>query len=156
VPGWVEVDQIEMSRILKEQGYIVDFAKKPATVGEAIEIQLKYTEDRRPVIAGLERVSRPGRRRYVDHKQVPRVHGGTGTAIVSTSVGVMPPLGTGFSLASRTSASSSATKGARSVGMGVCLYWRVRRLKRMTAATSMMAPKPARLSTGCRISLGLE
>jgi len=54
-----------------------------------IEIRLKYTEDRRPVITGLERISRPGRRRYVDHKQVPRVYGGTGTAIVSTSVGVM-------------------------------------------------------------------
>jgi small subunit ribosomal protein S8 len=79
----------EMSRILKEQGYIRDFHRKPAKVGEAIEIRLKYTEDRRPVIAGLERISRPGRRRYVDHKQVPRVHGGTGTAIVSTSVGVM-------------------------------------------------------------------
>jgi small subunit ribosomal protein S8 len=79
----------EMSRILKEQGYIRDFNRKPAKVGEAIEIRLKYTEDRRPVIAGLERISRPGRRRYVDHKQVPRVHGGTGTAIVSTSVGVM-------------------------------------------------------------------
>jgi small subunit ribosomal protein S8 len=81
--------KLEMSRILKEQGYILDYAKKPATVGEAIEIRLKYTEDRRPVIAGLERVSRPGRRRYVDHKGVPRVHGGTGTAIVSTSAGVM-------------------------------------------------------------------
>ena len=81
--------KLEMSRILKEQGYILDYAKKPATVGEAIEIRLKYTEDRQPVIAGLERVSRPGRRRYVDHKGVPRVHGGTGTAIVSTSVGVM-------------------------------------------------------------------
>jgi len=79
----------EMSRILKEQGYIVDFARKPAAVGEAIEIRLKYTEDRRPVIIGLERVSRPGRRRYVDHTEVPRVHGGSGTAIVSTSVGVM-------------------------------------------------------------------
>lgn len=79
----------EMSRILKEQGYIRDFHRKPAKVGEAIEIRLKYTEDRLPVIAGLERVSRPGRRRYVDHKEVPRVHGGTGTAIVSTSVGVM-------------------------------------------------------------------
>jgi small subunit ribosomal protein S8 len=79
----------EMSRILKEQGYIRDFHRKPAKVGEAIEIRLKYTEDRRPVIIGLERVSRPGRRRYVDHKEVPRVHGGTGTAIVSTSVGVM-------------------------------------------------------------------
>jgi small subunit ribosomal protein S8 len=81
--------KMEMSRILKEQGYIVDFAKQPARIGEAIKIRLKYTEDRRPVILGLERVSRPGRRRYVDHKQVPRVFGGTGTAIVSTSVGVM-------------------------------------------------------------------
>ncbi|HEY8813602.1 MAG TPA: 30S ribosomal protein S8 [Candidatus Dormibacteraeota bacterium] len=79
----------EMSRILKEQGYIRDFHRKPAKVGEAIEIRLKYTEDRRPVIIGLERISRPGRRRYVDHTEVPRVHGGTGTAIVSTSVGVM-------------------------------------------------------------------
>jgi small subunit ribosomal protein S8 len=79
----------EMSRILKEQGYIRDFHRKPAKVGEAIEIRLKYTEDRRPVILGLERISRPGRRRYVDHTEVPRVHGGTGTAIVSTSVGVM-------------------------------------------------------------------
>jgi small subunit ribosomal protein S8 len=79
----------EMSRILKEQGYIADFARRPAPVGEEIEIRLKYTEDRLPVIAGLERISRPGRRRYVDHKQVPRVHGGTGTAIVSTSAGVM-------------------------------------------------------------------
>jgi small subunit ribosomal protein S8 len=78
-----------MSRILKEQGYIRDYSKEQATVGEAIKIRLKYTEDRRPVIAGLERISRPGRRRYVDHKHVPRVDGGTGTAIVSTSVGVM-------------------------------------------------------------------
>jgi small subunit ribosomal protein S8 len=79
----------EMSRILQEQGYIRGFSRKPARVGEEIEIRLKYTEDRRPAIAGLERISRPGRRRYVDHKQVPRVDGGTGTAIVSTSAGVM-------------------------------------------------------------------
>ena len=79
----------EMSRILKEQGYIRDFRREPAEVGEAIKTTLKYTEDRRPVIAGLERISRPGRRRYVDHKEIPRVHGGTGTAIVSTSSGVM-------------------------------------------------------------------
>jgi small subunit ribosomal protein S8 len=81
--------KMEMSRILKEQGYILDFQRTPATVGEAIKIRLKYTEDRRPVILGLERISRPGRRRYVNHNQVPRVDGGTGTAIVSTSVGVM-------------------------------------------------------------------
>jgi small subunit ribosomal protein S8 len=81
--------KMELSRILKEQGYITDFHKKPARVGEAIEVTLKYTEDRRPVILGIERVSRPGRRRYVDHANVPRVQGGTGTAIVSTSTGVM-------------------------------------------------------------------
>jgi small subunit ribosomal protein S8 len=81
--------KVEMSRLLKEQGYILDYAKQPARVGEAIKIRLKYTEDRRPVITGLERISRPGRRRYVDHKEVPRVDGGTGTAILSTSVGVM-------------------------------------------------------------------
>ncbi len=81
--------KMELSRILKEQGYIRDFHKKPAAVGETISVRLKYTEDRRPVILGIERVSRPGRRRYVDHKSVPRVQGGTGTAIVSTSAGVM-------------------------------------------------------------------
>jgi small subunit ribosomal protein S8 len=81
--------KMELSRILKEQGYITDFYKKPAPVGETIEVTLKYTEDRKPVIIGIERVSRPGRRRYVNHKNVPRVQGGTGTAIVSTSHGVM-------------------------------------------------------------------
>jgi small subunit ribosomal protein S8 len=81
--------KLEMSRILKEQGYINDYESEPARVGELIRIRLKYTDARRPVITGLERVSRPGRRRYVDKAQVPRVHGGTGTAIVSTSSGVM-------------------------------------------------------------------
>jgi small subunit ribosomal protein S8 len=81
--------KMELCRILKEQGYITDSYKKPAPVGETIEVTLKYTEDRKPVILGIERVSRPGRRRYVDHKSVPRVQGGTGTAIVSTSHGVM-------------------------------------------------------------------
>jgi small subunit ribosomal protein S8 len=79
----------EMSRILREQGYITGYEVEPTAVGEVIRIQLKYTDDRRPVISGLRRVSRPGRRRYVDGDSVPRVHGGTGTAIISTSRGVM-------------------------------------------------------------------
>ncbi len=79
----------ELSRILKEQGYITDFAVEPAKVGEVIKLKLKYTEDRAPVIQGIKRISRPGRRRYVNHSQVPRVQGGMGTAIVSTSTGVM-------------------------------------------------------------------
>jgi small subunit ribosomal protein S8 len=81
--------KLDMSRILKEQGYITDFGSEPARVGDVIRIRLKYTDARRPVITGLERVSRPGRRRYVDRVRIPRVHGGTGTAIVSTSSGVM-------------------------------------------------------------------
>ena len=81
--------KLEMSRILKEQGYITDFSSEPARVGEVIKVRLKYTDDHEPVITGLERISRPGRRRYVDSKKVPRVYGGTGTAIVSTSSGVM-------------------------------------------------------------------
>jgi small subunit ribosomal protein S8 len=79
----------DMSQLLQEQGYISDFEVEPTPVGEVIRIKLRYTEDRQPVISGLERVSRPGRRRYVDHTEVPRVQGGMGTAIVSTSSGVM-------------------------------------------------------------------
>jgi small subunit ribosomal protein S8 len=79
----------EMSRILKEQGYISDFDVQPTKVGEVIRIRLKYTVERDPVISGLERVSRPGRRRFVARTEVPRVQGGMGTAIVSTSSGVM-------------------------------------------------------------------
>jgi len=79
----------EMSRILSEQGYISGFAVEPTPIGEVIRIQLRYTDDRRPVISGLQRISRPGRRRYVNHTEVPRVQGGMGTAIVSTSRGVM-------------------------------------------------------------------
>jgi small subunit ribosomal protein S8 len=79
----------EMSRILQEQGYIADFDVEPTPVGEVIRVKLRYTDDRQPVISGMERISRPGRRRYVNRNQVPRVQGGMGTAIVSTSVGVM-------------------------------------------------------------------
>ena len=55
----------EMTRILKEQGYITDFEVGPGDKGEVIKVTLRYTEDRDPVISGMERVSRPGRRRYV-------------------------------------------------------------------------------------------
>src|SRR5919106_3024427 len=79
----------DISRILKEQGYIRDFTVEQGRVGEVLKLRLKYTDDRRPVISGLERISRPGRRRYVSGKEVPRVLGGMGTAIVSTSSGVM-------------------------------------------------------------------
>ena len=82
----------EVARILDEQGYIESYAIVPAPrshTGQMIEIQLKYTDERRSAISGLRRVSRPGRRTYVDAKHIPKVLGGMGTAIVSTSRGVM-------------------------------------------------------------------
>jgi len=82
----------EVARILAEQGYIDSFAVVAAPeggAGELIQIRLKYTDDRRSAISGMRRVSRPGRRTYVDAKHIPRVLGGMGTAILSTSHGVM-------------------------------------------------------------------
>ena len=79
----------EMTRILAEQGYIGEYAIEPTPVGEAIRIKLKYTNGRSAVITGMRRVSRPGRRRYVTHDEIPRVMGGMGTAILSTSSGVI-------------------------------------------------------------------
>src|SRR5438067_13655504 len=81
--------KIELARILREQGYITDFSTEPARVGDVLRVTLKYTEDRKPVISGMERVSRPGRRTYVNAGEIPKVLGGMGTAIMSTSSGVM-------------------------------------------------------------------
>jgi small subunit ribosomal protein S8 len=82
----------ELARILAEQGYIDSWSMLPAgehSAGELIQIRLKYTDDRRSAISGLRRVSRPGRRTYVDARSIPRVLGGMGTSIISTSRGVM-------------------------------------------------------------------
>ncbi len=82
----------EMARILKEQGYIEGYTVAPPTAarpGEYLTVELKYTRERKPVISGMQRVSRPGQRTYVDHGHIPRIQGGMGTAIISTSRGVM-------------------------------------------------------------------
>jgi len=82
----------EMARILTEQGYILGFEVvpgEPGKAGDRILVKLKYTESRESVISGLKRISRPGQRTYVDSKSMPKVLGGMGTAIVSTSRGVM-------------------------------------------------------------------
>jgi small subunit ribosomal protein S8 len=82
----------DMARILTEQGYIEGYEVRPAeggAAGDRIHVRLKYTENRTSVISGLKRVSRPGRRTYVDAKHVPKVLGGMGTTIMSTSHGVM-------------------------------------------------------------------
>ena len=82
----------EMARILTEQGYIDGFDVEAPSAdhpGEIIRVQLKYTEDRRPAIQGLRRVSRPGQRHYAPSGGIRKVQGGMGTSIISTSRGVM-------------------------------------------------------------------
>jgi small subunit ribosomal protein S8 len=82
----------ELARILREQGYIESFETtegRPGAAGERIIVRLKYTENRTSVISGIRRISRPGQRTYVDAAHVPKVLGGMGTAILSTSHGVM-------------------------------------------------------------------
>jgi small subunit ribosomal protein S8 len=82
----------ELARILTEQGYIEGYefeAPNAEHPGEQIKLKLKYSGNRKPVIQGIQRVSRPGRRTYVDHAHIPKVQGGLGTAIISTSKGVM-------------------------------------------------------------------
>jgi small subunit ribosomal protein S8 len=81
--------KVELARVLREQGYIEDYATEPARVGEALRVRLKYTEQRAPVISGLKRVSTPGRRAYVHSGEIPKILGGMGTTIMSTSRGIM-------------------------------------------------------------------
>jgi small subunit ribosomal protein S8 len=78
----------EMTKLLVDHQYISGFTELKETAQGVIRIQLKYQETR-PVIAGLKRVSRPGLRKYVDADAIPRVLGGLGIAIISTSRGLM-------------------------------------------------------------------
>ena len=82
----------EFARVLKEEGYIEDFKVLPEKPQAVLSITLKYVGDRRnrrSVITGLERVSKPGRRVYVGKKEIPWVLSGMGTAVVTTSQGIM-------------------------------------------------------------------
>lgn len=79
--------KVSVARVLKEEGYIVDFSTSEDAKPQ-IEIELKYFEGK-PVIAELDRISRPGLRSYAGKDGIPSVRGGLGIAIVSTSKGVM-------------------------------------------------------------------
>jgi len=79
----------ELARVLKDEGYITDWELRDARVGTELVVKLKYSRDRRRVISGLERVSKPGRRVYVDRTSIPRILGGMGIAVISTSQGVI-------------------------------------------------------------------
>jgi small subunit ribosomal protein S8 len=79
----------EVARILSEEGFIDGYAVTDASVGKELTIRLRYDDERVPALTGLLRVSKPGRRVYKQATEVPRVRGGIGVAIVSTSDGVM-------------------------------------------------------------------
>ncbi len=81
--------KVELARILREQGYIEGYEVQPGDPGEKLVVRLKYTQNRTSVISGLKRISRPGQRTYVDSQHIPKVLGGMGTTILTTSHGVM-------------------------------------------------------------------
>lgn len=97
-----------ITQILKEEGYIKDFEYIADGKQGIIRIYLKYGQNREKVITGLKRISKPGLRVYVKKDEVPKVLGGLGTAIISTSKGLM------------------ADKNARKNGLGgevICYIW---------------------------------
>jgi small subunit ribosomal protein S8 len=81
--------KLEITKILKNEGYIKTFKKINQNGRNYIRIFLKYGEKMLPVITGIERVSKPGRRMYASYKEMPRVFNGFGTILVSTSDGVI-------------------------------------------------------------------
>jgi small subunit ribosomal protein S8 len=79
----------EIARILAEEGYIGGFSEVGSGAEKALVIELKYGADGQRAIAGLRRMSRPGRRVYRKQKDIPRVLDGLGVAILSTSQGIL-------------------------------------------------------------------
>jgi small subunit ribosomal protein S8 len=79
----------EIARILAEEGFIDTFETSTDGVQEQITLRLKYVEGRTPVVSGLKRISKPGLRVYARKTEIPRVLGGLGCAILSTSRGIM-------------------------------------------------------------------
>jgi small subunit ribosomal protein S8 len=75
--------------ILKQEGYVTDFSVVETEPRATLRVELRYYDDRRPVILGLKRVSTPGRRAYYGAQDLPKVRDGLGTGIISTSRGLM-------------------------------------------------------------------
>lgn len=87
--NWSKMNQ-RMAEILRDQGFLDNFLVKQESPSRGtIRLFLKYAENRRSVIQGAKRVSRPGLRRYVGHDEIPHFFGGLGVTILSTSKGVM-------------------------------------------------------------------
>jgi small subunit ribosomal protein S8 len=81
--------KVEIARLLKDEGYIRDFRVEEGASFDTLVIELKFGRNRERVITDLKRVSKPGRRVYAKKERLPRVLGGMGTAIISTSRGLV-------------------------------------------------------------------
>ena len=81
--------KLAIARILKEEGFINDYEVTRDKPHRVIKVRLRYYDKNQPVINALERVSKPGLRVYVDRNEIPRIAGGMGITILSTSSGVM-------------------------------------------------------------------
>jgi small subunit ribosomal protein S8 len=79
----------EIARILREEGFIADFSEEKAGPAIHLRLTLKYVDGKAPVVSGLKRISKPGLRVYAGKTEIPRVLGGLGIVIVSTSQGIM-------------------------------------------------------------------
>lgn len=79
----------DIARVLEEQGYIAGYETGSDGTRSTLTVKLKYDDDRRRVITGISRVSKPGRRVYADKDSLPKVLGGMGVAIISTSQGLL-------------------------------------------------------------------
>ena len=81
--------KVELARLLKDEGYIMSYAVVKDGSFDKLVVELKYTDGRRRVISQIKRVSKPGRRMYAKKDNLPKVLGGLGTAVISTSRGLM-------------------------------------------------------------------
>lgn len=81
--------KVELAKLLKEEGYIIDYSVKEVGKFKFLTIVLKYDEKNKPVITNLKRISKPGLRNYCKSKDLPQVLGGLGIAIISTSKGLL-------------------------------------------------------------------
>jgi small subunit ribosomal protein S8 len=84
----VSKQKLEIARILNDEGYIASYHVEKAEPVDLLVVELKYGSNRERVISGLKRISKPGRRVYASKDRLPRVLGGLGCAIISTSSGV--------------------------------------------------------------------
>lgn len=81
--------KLEICKVLKEEGYIVDFTAVPDQKQGTIDVTLRYNDRRQSVINTIRRVSKPGLRKYMRSTEIPRIHTGLGIMILTTSQGVM-------------------------------------------------------------------